>query len=471
MNSATTVHLRRLWRRKWVILAITVLALALGFVSTRDLQPSYTSRLTLTIGSPNRAPDQDAVLSVGYAQYFMDPAYQSKLRAAGAVPAGATLTARTVASSPILYLEGTASKPQVAKDAATKAGSAFRDEINTSLRAAQDAAIAAVRKPFDDIRAANGAVSDASLTQMQDQINRINADTSNKLIDLQAASDPVRNEPSRLPGLLTYGVGGLLAGVVVAFVLGLTARRLRTADDIEQKLGLDAIAVVPGRSSKRASLRDKAFQQIATAVGLAAPAKRATVVVTAPESEDGIAAVARAVAEERARQGVRTILVHADLRRPSGTGVAEVVAERLELDGVLMGTRMPQLRELAPGSTGEDPFTALSRERFARLLSGLFERADLVVVIAPPVNDAVEVQVLAAEAVSTVLVLDRNTTVAAARRARRVLEGVDAEVLGAVLIEESEPEEKVSAPESADPPTERIRWTHTPPAQPISPRK
>ncbi|MEC3955845.1 Wzz/FepE/Etk N-terminal domain-containing protein [Nocardia sp. CDC153] len=470
MNSATTVHLRRLWRRKWLILAITVLAVALGFVSTRDLQPAYTSRLTLTIGSPNRAPDQDAVLSVGYAQYFMDPAYQSKLRSAKTVPADVTLTARTVASSPILYLEATASTPQVAKDAATKAGSAFRDEINASLRAAQDSAIAAVRKPFDDIRAANGVVSDASLTQMQDQINRINADTSNKLIDLQAASDPVRTVPSRLPTLLTYGVGGLLAGVVAAYAVALASRRLRSADEIEQRVGLTALAVVPGPSSKQPGLRDKAFRQVATAAGLAVPARKATIAVTAPESSTGIAAVARAIAEERARQGVRTILVHADLRRPSGSGVGEVVSGRVELDTVLRATRMPELRELQPGSTGEDPFTALSRERFARLLSDLHELADLVVVIAPPVNDAVETQVLVAEAATTVLVLDRSMKVGAARQARHLLDGAGATVLGAVLVEGDEPEEAAEPPPPADPPTERIRWNHAD-AQPLSPRQ
>lgn len=435
MNSATRAHLNRLWRRKWLILVITVLALALGFVSVRDVHPTYTSRLTLTIGSPNRAPDQDAVLSVGYAQYFMDPAYQSKLRAANIIPSGATLDARTVASSPILYIEAKSSIPQVAQDAAGKAGGAFRDEINASLRAAQDAAIAAVRKPFDDIRAANGVVSDASLTQMQDQINRINADTSNKLIDLQVASDPVRSQPSRVPTLLTYGVGGLLLGCLVALVAGAMSGRLRVADDIEQKIGIPAIAVVPAASDKTAALRDKALKQVVTAVGLAAPATQATVAIIAPGPTRAVDQVARAIAEERARQGIRTILVHADLRAPRGLGLAEVLAGRAEIDDVLTATRTAQVRELLPGSTGEDPFAVMSRERFAGLLSRLHERADLVVIIVPPLLEAVEAQVVAAVSGLTVLVVDPATTkVGDARRAHRLLRAADTELLGAVLV-------------------------------------
>ncbi|WP_157573822.1 Wzz/FepE/Etk N-terminal domain-containing protein [Nocardia jejuensis] len=436
MNSVTRVHLNRVWRRKWLVLILTIGALALGFFSTRDAAPTYTSRIAMTIGSPNRAPDQDAVLSVGYAQYFKDPAYQTKLKAAAGIPDGTILDARTVASSPILYIEGTASTPGLAQAGATKAGSVFRDEINASLRAGQDAAIAAVRKPFDDIRAANGVVSDASLTQMQEQINRLNADTSNKLIDLQQASDPVREEPSRIPTLVSYGVGGLLLGCLAALAVGALSRRLRTGEDVEEKVGLTAIAVVPGTDGKLTAERDRAFKQVVTAVGLAAPVEKASVAITAPGSSDGIEILARAIADERARQGVRTILVHADLSRRLARGVGEVLAGRADLDAVLTPTRLSVMRELFPGSIEEEPFTVLSRERFTRLLSRLHERADFVVFIGPPVLSAVEAQVVAATAGTTVLVLDpATTTVEQARRAHRLLAAVDANLLGAVLLE------------------------------------
>ncbi|MFI6865278.1 hypothetical protein [Nocardia sp. NPDC050406] len=436
MNSAAGVHVNRIRRRGWLVLVFTVVALLLAVVSTREMGPTYTSRVAMTVGSPNRAPDQDAVLSVGYAQYFEDPAYQSKLKAAAGIPAEVTLAARTVASGPILYIEATAPTPELAADAAPKVGGAFRDEINARLRAAQDAAIAAVRKPFDDIRAANGVVNDVSLTQMQDQINRINADTSNRLIDLQLASEVVRNEPMRWPTLLAYGVGGFLLGCVAAALAGALTRRLRTDDDLEAKLGLPALAVVPGAQTKDAAARDKALKQVVTAVGLAVPVERGTVAVTAPGATDGVETVARTLAEDRARQGVRTILVHADLQRPHGTGVGELLAGRADIDSVLLPTRDPRLRELSPGSTGEDPFTAVSRERFARLLTMLHDRADFVVVVAPPVLEAVETQILTAAAEVTVLVCDRATTrIGEARRALRMLRAVDTNVLGAVLVD------------------------------------
>ncbi|MFI5783602.1 Wzz/FepE/Etk N-terminal domain-containing protein [Nocardia sp. NPDC051570] len=452
MNSAAKVHVNRVWRRKWLILAITVLAVVLGVLSTRDARPMYTSRVAMTIGSPNRAPDQDAVLSVGYAEYFTDPAYQSKLRAAVGVPSGVRLAARTVASSPILYIESTATTPPDAQDAATKAGAAFRDEINARLRAAQDAAIAAVRKPFDDIRAANGVVSDVALTQMQDRINQINADTSNKLIDLQLDSDVMRKKPSRLPTIAAYGLAGLLFGGLVALVLGAVSRRLRTAEDVEVKIGVPVIAVVPDESNSRAT-RDTAMRQVVTAVGLASPGANAAVAITSPGPTSGVETVARIVAEERARQGIRTILVHADLRHRQGVGVGELLAGHANIDTVLTATSLPNLREVFPGTTGEDPFTAISRERFARLLTLLLDRADFVVVSVPPVLEAVEVQVVAAAAGSTVLVFDRATTkVADARRTHRILRAVDANVLGAVLIDSGDRSSAdVPAPAQVDP--------------------
>ncbi|UFS98892.1 hypothetical protein [Nocardia huaxiensis] len=439
MNSAVRVHVNRVWRLKWLVLAIAVAALALGFYTVRDLAPMYTSRVALTIGSPNRAPEQDAVLSVGYAQYFEDPAYQSKLKETAGFPAGVTLAARTVASSPILYVEATAETEATAKDAAARAGKAFKDDINARLRAAQEASIAAVRKPFDDARAANAPLSEISETQMWDQVNRINADTSNKLIDLQQADEVVRKEPSRIPALVAYGTGGLVLGCLVALGIGAASRRLRTADDVEIKAEVAALAVVPGASGKEAAGRDRALKQVVTAVGLATPVQDAAVTVTSPSSSAGVETVARSIAEERARQGVRTILLHADLRRPRGTGVGELLAGRAELESVLVPTSLSNLRELLPGSTGEDPFTALSRERFTRLLAALHDRADLVVVVAPPVLEAVEAQVVAAATGLTVLVFEQGVTRAdRARRAHRVLGTVEAKVLGAVLIESAD---------------------------------
>ncbi|RJO75600.1 hypothetical protein D5S18_14320 [Nocardia panacis] len=420
-----------MWRGRWFVLGAVVLALGLGALATRELTTVYTSRVAMTIGSPNRAPDQDAVLSVGYAQYFKDPAYQAKLTASQGIANGVRLDARTLAASPILYIEATAATPQAAQEAATKAGAAFRDEINARLRAGQDAAIAAVRKPFDDIRAANGVVNEVSLTQMQDRINQINGDTSNKLIDLQLASDAVRQSPSRTLTLVEYGAGGLVVGLLAVLGFGAASRRLRTADDIESKIGVPVIAVVQAEPATR----EQAMRQVVTAVGLAAAPERGAVAVLAPGATEAVTTVARSIAQGRARQGIATILVHADLHRPHGTGVGELLAAEVEIDSILTETRVPNLRELFAGSAEEDPFTAMSRERFDRLLSRLYDRADLVVIAAPPVLDAVEAQVITAAAGCTVLVLERSAArVGDARRTRRILEAVDAHLLGAVLV-------------------------------------
>ncbi|MFH5232746.1 oligosaccharide flippase family protein [Antrihabitans spumae] len=433
LSSGIRVHIDRVWARKWVVLGVALVTVALSlFVSQSDVT-TYTSRASLTIGSPNRAPEQDAVLSVGYADYFSDAQYQDKLKQTAGIAGDVSLSARTAASSPILYIDATADSSELAAAAATKAATAFRDEINASLRAAQDSAIASVRKPFDDIRAANGIVSEIALTQMQDKINQINGDTSNKLLDLQLESEASVNSPAHAP-MAAIGLGvGIVLGVIAALGLGAFSRRLRSTGDVVSKVGLEPLSTVP-RSAAEPALRDHRIRQLVTRVALAATTRAIT--FTSPHATVGTEQVARAFAVARAKQGVRTVLVHADLRHTHGRGVGEILLGSASLDSVLVSGGSADLYELSPGTISGDPFTAVTRERFGALVDELLAQFDLVVVAAPALLDAAETQVICAATGQAVLVLETAASRSnEAREALRLLDQVDTTLLGSVLID------------------------------------
>ena len=422
MNSAWSLQVDRIRRGRWLILVLGLIAAAVAFAVGHGQPTTYTGWATLTTGSPNRAPEQDGLLSSGYVDYFNSSGYQNKLKASAVFAPGVTLRAKTVAASPIIYIEATsASDDDVAASAAAAAGT-FRDEINEQLRAAQDETIAAVRKPFDDVRLANGVSSQVSLDQLQDRINQINADTTNRLITLQLKSGVTENSPDRYwPTVLLALIGGLVVGCAVVVASAMLSGRLRTGGEVAAKLGLSPIVEIPApRSERSRRLRAQRFQQLVNAVSLADVPERATITVTSTVASDGSLQVARALAQGRAAQGVRTVLINADLHHPDGVGLGDIIAPRhvrpggrsesFDVDSVISETGIPDLVEIKSGSTTATPFAAITHQRFMSLLAQLAHRADCVVVAAPPISEAAETQILCAAADGVLLVIDSSAS-------------------------------------------------------------
>ena len=103
-------HLARIWRRWFVVAAITLLAGLLAFGSAgRHAGTEYTSTATLTATtSGNSSPDQTAALSTGYVAMFIQPSFQGTLHTQLGLPADVSLTAQTAAQSPIIFISATA---------------------------------------------------------------------------------------------------------------------------------------------------------------------------------------------------------------------------------------------------------------------------------------------------------------------------------------------------------------------------
>ncbi|MBJ8344003.1 hypothetical protein [Antrihabitans sp. YC2-6] len=411
-----------------LIVTLATAALAFGESTT------YTGRAALTIGSPNRAPEQDGVLASGYVDYFSSGGYQDKLKASGDLPADVTLSAGTAAASPIIYIDATADSRETAVAAAAKAAQIFHDDINAQLRAAQDETIAAVRKPLDDVLDRNGVVGEVARDQIQDRINQINADTSNKLLNLQSDSGVTENSPDRILDIVFALVGGLLLGGVIAICLGAFSRRFRSAGEVAAKTGTRPLVEIPADGDSARQLRVQQLVNVVAEAGLPAPA---TVTVTSTVASAGTREIARAIAEGRAVQGLATVLIDADLSSSSGFGLADVLTGNdVELADILNQSPMPKLRTISAGSADTDPFALLSRERVGALIGRLHEVSELVVLAAPPITTAAEAQVLCAAADAVLLVIDKPAArVADVRESLELLAHVDGRLLGTVLID------------------------------------
>jgi len=190
---------------------------------------------------------------------------------------------------------------------------------------------------------------------------------------------------------------------------------------VAAKLGLSPIGEIPApRSERSRRLRAQRFQQLVNAVSLADVPERATITVTSTVASDGSLQVARALAQGRAAQGVRTVLINADLHHPDGVGLGDIIAPRhvrpggrsesFDVDSVISETGIPDLVEIKSGSTTATPFAAITHQRFMSLLAQLDHRADCVVVAAPPISEAAETQILCAAADGVLLVIDSSAS-------------------------------------------------------------
>lgn len=447
--SPLRLQLDRIRRRGWLVLAIAVLAILAALAASRGEQATYTGKSTLTITSQDRAPEQDAVLAQGYAEYFNEGSYQQILRARAGVPADVTLNARTAAASPIVFVEAVASNPDVAASAATRMAETFRDDVNANLRADRDQAVEELRKEIAGARAELDSVSDDSaestlitstILALQDRMAAIQSDNSNQLQELQLDAGVSSSSPNLVQNVALGLVGGLILGCLAALAFAAVENRLATADDVRDQLGLDTLAVIPdGKSRSAARSRVQQLMRLANLVSLSDLPRPMTVAVAAPRATTSTSHVAEGVAAYRAVQGERTLLVKADLhdehrdRRP---GVAEFLAgpSGVGLDGMVLRGRVGSMQVLPAGNPPADPYALFSHDRFADLVERAKSIVDLVVIESPPINEAAEGQVVCTTADGVILVIEENATrTADAAETCQLLEQVSATLLGVVI--------------------------------------
>lgn len=420
MTSTPQIRFQRVWRRRWLVAGVSVLAVLIAAAVSLSKPTTYTSTATLMVVSQNRAPEQDSILTVGYVNFFNVPQYQEQLRQRAGIPAEITFEAQSVAASPLMYISATSPDPSELQAAAGRMAEAFQNEINDRMQAKRDAAIAAVRKPFDDIRQSGGVVPEQALIQMQDRISAINGDNSNDLQILRVDSTAVassRNEAVLLPLAL---VGGLVVGVLLALALGALARRLESEGEVSARTGLRTLGSIPGDGDPD---QVQSVQRLANLVALSVP-HPAVVVLTSARPSDAVAALGRELGAQRATQVVRTLVVDAALPGEGGSDAAEGNPA-----AVIAGRRVVPFEDLlAPG--GE-----LDPERIRATLQGLREAVDLTIVVVPGLLEVVAGQAICAAADRTVIVVEpgvsrRDDVVAVARRVTEV----NGQLLGAVVV-------------------------------------
>ena len=432
-------HLARIWRRRFLVAAITLLAgLAAFGVAGRHSHSQYTGTATLITVS-NTSPDQTASLSTGYVDIFLQPSYQRTLHAELGLPADVSLTAQTAGSSQIIFVSATAPDVATAQRAAAGAADQFLGDVNASLQANRNSLIAQMQRAIDADAAATTRWNPVPAEiDMQDRINGVNADPSNDLQMLQSNAGATAKSSGVKKTTAVALVGGLVFGCLLAWVLGAASRRLSSPAELIEKARIEPLVVIPPGGGTRAELqRERQLRQLAATVALLDVPKPAVVAVAAVERTPETDEIAETLARYRADHGARTVLVHADgtlAPLDAVEGDIESVAVKWLLVSSESGGRM---REVFPVGDPQDVHGLLGMEHLDKLVTSLRSRADLVVIRSPAVSESAESYMVCAVADRTLLVAAAGSSVDSVVAARDQMERVGVSLLGVAFVERS----------------------------------
>jgi capsular exopolysaccharide synthesis family protein len=192
------------------------------------------------------------------------------------------------------------------------------------------------------------------------------------------------------------------------------------------------------------SVAAEAFRTLRTNIqfsGLQKPIK--TLLVTSPAPDEGKSVTIANLAVTMAQSGHSTILVDADLRRPSQhtlwglpneKGLTTVMLESKLRDLPLQATKVDNLSVLTSGPLPPNPADLISTRRMDEILKALTDKAEIVLFDAPPVLAVTDTALLGSKLDALLLVVKAGATRRDhAQRAKELLERASIRVIGVAL--------------------------------------
>ena len=439
-------RIEQIRRRWWVVLVVAVLSVLAATLPSLNAHPTYVAKSLLVMTSPDRPPEQDAMMAVAYSTLFNEPATIDRLRATNKIPEDVTFEAQTVNASPVLAIAATADDPEVAQDAAVTMAEAFRDDISSVRQKGIEDTLADLERQkkeiLDQVRAQPelGLSVNALLTALQERIDTVRFDSTNQFENLQLRAGVTKNAPNIVFNLVLGAVGGLLLGILAALGMGALSTRLTNSADLLDKTGIEPLVEVPSaRSMELARLREDRLRTLANIVSLRDLPKSTVIALTDSRGVWGARDLAEALAKLSAQQGYRTVLVYADNDwsfPAEGAGFNGALADSSRVFSLLKYGDVESLKILPSGGVVADRYSCLTRERIAAVLDELRADADTIVVAAPSIANTAETQLVCAAADVTILVVARGSRAGDATSAAEALAKADAVLLGAVLLDQ-----------------------------------
>lgn len=292
-----------------------------------------------------------------------------------------------------------------------------------------------------------------TLLTRYNELNATAGATSNNVSMVDSAQVPRRpSSPNLIINLIVALLGGLIVAAGVVFLREQFDDVLRTPEDVESKLGISLLGLIPMIQGENPAedLEDpkspvsESYQSLVTNLRYStADGIPRTLTVTSSKAGEGKTTTAGKLALEFAELGRNTLLIDADLRRPTlhrkldnrkQEGFTALLAGERRKEEVILPSGHPKLSYMTALPMPPDPAALLSSTRLDELIAELLTQFECVVFDAPPMLGLSDAPTLAAHTDAVIMVIDADSGHrGAVKAALRRLDMVRANVLGAVL--------------------------------------
>ena len=347
--------------------------------------------------------------------------------------------------------------------------------VRASVKAEYDAAASQENMLKGQINALRGQALDVDSRSIDYNILKREADTNRQLYDallqrfkevgaagdvrsnnitvIDRAQGGFRFKPNLIQNMIFGMLAGLLLGVLLAFVLEFLDDSLKTAEDVEQKLRLAVLGIIPRVSAKEnvatasadpRSSFSEAYRSVRTALQFATDhGVPRSLLVTSASAGEGKSTTALALARNLAQVGKRVLLVDGDLRNPSlhkllslksDVGLSNLLAGASTLTAAVQPSGEERLDVILAGPLPPNPAELLSGSKFISMLTVAAERYDQVIIDGPPVLGLADAPILSNAVEGTMLVItSAKTRTSIAQAALKRLVAARARVIGALI--------------------------------------
>jgi tyrosine-protein kinase len=321
-----------------------------------------------------------------------------------------------------------------------------------------------------EARGDGGSAAYENLVEKDQQLLTMEALQTGRAVVVRVARGAAQIQPQPQRAASIGLVLAIVLGLALAFLWEALDSRVRSAQDIAARLRLPLLGRIPwpprrGRRSRQLVMLSapyskdaEAFRMLRSNVEIAALDRgRRILMVTSAQSGEGKSTTIANLAIAFADVGRRTILVDLDFRNSflenlfgleGEPGVTDVVSGLVDLEYALIRGPSARDNELAPVARGvtDDHLWILpsgslnvpadfgDARRLPEMLGALSERADIVLIDAPPLPVAGDAVALTAH-VDGIMVVTRANLIRAATldELRRVLDVAPATKLGFIL--------------------------------------
>lgn len=275
------------------------------------------------------------------------------------------------------------------------------------------------------------ALYNAVLSKMK-EIELVQKDKANniRVVD-KAYVPPTPVKPRIILTLLGGAVGGLGLAIGLALFVNFLDDSIKSQDDVENYLRLPFLGYIPNIKTNSVVERDlqahlhpqsnvaESFRTVRAAIALGAKAEKLRVfTVTSTIPSEGKSLVASNYAVVLAQTGLRTLLIDADMRRPSlhkafqlqsPVGLAAYLTEKVDsMDTLIHTTEIPNLDVVCCGNTPSQPSELLGSRRMLQFMQEASKRYDRVVIDCPPVSAVSDPLIISAAADALIFVTKFN---------------------------------------------------------------